>query len=365
MLAGSLLPPSHMHTFELHRNIRTFFSNASTYAPFTSAVSGLAEAARTMHALSGGLATAGTKLAEAANNVHLHLAKISNVVAQTKPSDFYKSLERFQVGIEVLKPGPWAESNVITALQAEVGDFSELFDIYLSSPNSASALPLIVAALELDVRVRTFASMLQLFEMALSTNEVPSSSEAGLSLWLPEHMSLSKFAQKLQALQELYSEMCMLFGVSESAHPLRIGKIESGSMWAEVFGDTKIIEMIGGYVEATAKFVYRNYTKEGKLSAIPRKVDAVDALLGLRNSMKEAGLDVSGMQPNIEKAAVAISDSLATLLDGQGSVTVNETTISVSAEIHNVYLEQANSLRIGTSSRLPDQPALPNESRTR
>jgi hypothetical protein len=247
-------------------------------------------------------------------------------------------------------------------LTAEVEEFSSLYDAFLSNQSGKQALPLVLSAQSLQTKLQLLFDLLQLFEEAVATNDVPSGSEAQLALWLPSHMDLADFARRLLALHSLYSELCMLFSVSESDHPLRISKVESGSLWAKVFGESKVIGMMVSFLEQTASWMYRTYTAEGKLASIPRKVEAIDSLLGLTARLKEAGLDPSGMQAHIEKSAVTISKNLAELLDRQGSVTVNDRTISVNTELSKMYLEKAASLRLDVSDSRPqneDQSALP------
>ncbi|MGR6805089.1 hypothetical protein ACU6VI_02115 [Sphaerotilus natans] len=104
--------------------------------------------------------------------------------------------------------------------------------------------------------------------------------------------------------------------------------------------------MMVTFVEQTASWIYRTYTSEGQLASVPRKIEAIESLLGLTLRLQEAGLDTSDMQDHIEKSAVAISKNLATLLDGQPSVTVNENSISIQTELNKVYLEGTMPLRL-------------------
>lgn len=179
----------------------------------------------------------------------------------------------------------------------------------------------------------------ELFDELTGNHDIPGNAEEPLAIWLPADFDLGSFARRLLAMQTLYSELCMLFSISESDHPLRISKIESGSLWAKFFGESRVIGLITTFIQEAAKWMYRNQTSQGKISSVAMKIDAVDAMLGLNARLKAAGLDTVGMEKHIEKSAFIISRDLSTLLDGQSSVTVNNVEISAVTEHHRQLFE--------------------------
>ncbi len=97
--------------------------------------------------------------------------------------------------------------------------------------------------------------------------------------------------------------------------------------------------MMASFIERSASWAYRNFTTEGKLSGLPRKVDAIDAMLDLTKRLEESDIDVSGMKHNIEKAALTLSKDLATLIDGQPNITVNDEKLSLHDAVNQALLE--------------------------
>ncbi|MGO4390535.1 hypothetical protein AB4Z46_04175 [Variovorax sp. M-6] len=342
---------NYMHAFELQRNIDRFSSEIESFQPFFATVSALAKAAEGINASLEGLAVGGTKLNESAGHIHNLLAGVNQSIPKGNHRQFFRALEHFQRAVAELQSSP---SELITKLNAQVENFSSLYDTFLSNQGGKYSLPLVLAAQQLQAKIELIFDLLQLFEESVASHDVPSGLETSLALWLPAYTNLTDFAQRLLALQSLYSELCMLLSISEVEHPLRISKIESGSLWAKVFGESKVIGMMASFVEQTASWLYRNYTNEGKLAAIPRKVETIDALLGLTTRLNAAGFDTESMQEHIEKSAVAISKDLAILLEGQPSVTVNEKTISVGTELGKLLLQKSESLRL-------DGPASSNQ----
>lgn len=346
-----------MHTFEFERNIGRFFSELEGFKPFTSAVSELAKSAAALNELLPGLAEGGSKLNESAAQVHSHLVHVHRTTSTLTHRQFFKALEHFQRSISQLEPSASAQTELIAHLGADVEQFATLYDAFLSSQSGKRALPLVLAAQSLQTKLQVLFDSLQLVEAAIGARDIPSSSEAPLSLWLPSHLDLADFGRRLQSLQSLYSEVCMLLSVSESEHPLRISKVESGSLWAKVFGETRVVGLMVSFLEQTASWIYRTYTTEGKLASVPRKIEAVDSLLGLTKRLKEAGVDTEQMDSHIQKAAVSISKDLAILLDGQASITVNDQTISLGTELSRSLLERKTPLRLpGQEHSRDDEP---------
>lgn len=297
------------------------------YDPFFKIVSSLDKWASQFEAPLSRMATRAE--ANDAAEIQKLLKSAREVVSQGGIRDVFKAIDLFKHDIGGLFPLSDREPDLVADLIRETSNFEQMYDSYVGNQTASNALPILLSAKTLKVKIQAFFDSMRLFLAISGSEPEPGVEEATLSLWLPAHLDLSAFIEKLDALKELYSELCILFSVSESEYPLKIAKIESGSLWAKVFGDIRIIGMMVDFMRAGASWVYRSYTVEGKVASIPRKVDAIDSLLSLSQRLQDSGHDVSGMRPHIEKAAVSIAKDLATLLDDQPSVTVNELTISL------------------------------------
>lgn len=349
-----------MHAYELQQSINRFFAELERFQPFTEALSALAQSAKVMESHLPAIAKGANTQNHGAAQIYAHLAHTQRTISVINHRLFFKSLEHFQRCIAQFQPLHASKTDQISSLNAEVEKFAVLYDAFLSNQSGENALPLLLAAQALQCKLGVFLDSLQLFEESVGAYDVAGSSEAPFALLLPGHLDLAEFAHRLLAIQSLYSELCMLLSVSESTHPLRISKIESGSLWAKVFGESRVVGMMASFVEQTASWMYRTYTTEGKLASIPRKVEMIDSLLGLTQRLKEAGLDTSGMEEHIEKSAVSLSKSLSAILDGQSSIVVNEQTISVGSELSKIVLERTAPLQLSDSNLTPsDEPAEP------
>lgn len=116
----------------------------------------------------------------------------------------------------------------------------------------------------------------------------------------------------------------MLFQISEETYPLRISKIESGSLLAKVIGESRVIGLMVELIKNAADWTYRNYTKEGRLTLVDRQIAAVEQLLGLKNKMENAGIDTTELRAHIEKSSMLVGKGLVKILEGEDHVTLND-----------------------------------------
>jgi hypothetical protein len=175
-------------------------------------------------------------------------------------------------------------------------------------------------------------------------------------LTLPLALSLSNFAERLIALDELYNELCNLLLISHIDEPLQISKIESGSLWIKIFGETRVISLITNFLEESAGYIYRTYTREGKIASIPKKIESLNEVINLSSRLKSSGVNTQEMDENLSKAGIIISTHLNTLLSGQPSIILNQKMITVGEDSVKGYLQAAASPNLLES---PSQITLP------
>lgn len=339
-----------MTALHLRNAIDKFFDQISEADNFIDGLALISRHGDTLDSPIEHIAAGGNRLNEGANSLHNAFASLSRSTANINNRSFFKSLEKFQTGLEDLQKIWIGECEPFKQLRGEIEKFAALYDQYLSAQNGTRARPLIFLAQRLHAELQIFVALLAAIRTSSIPEEVRSSSDSQIFILLPERMSLKDFAERLIVLQTIYSEICALFQVSEVDHPLRIGKIESGSLWALLFGNTKVVETMASFIERSALWSYRNYTTEGKISNLPRKVEAIDAILGLSDRLEKSGIDTSQMKPNIEKAAISLSKDLSVLLDGQSSITVNEENLSLQAEFTKSLIERRETKLLGVRS---------------
>jgi hypothetical protein len=142
--------------------------------------------------------------------------------------------------------------------------------------------------------------------------------------------------------------------VSKSQYPLQVIKIESGSLWIKLFGESKVITLLTSLIESAAKFFYRNFTNEGKITSLPRNVEAIEAILSLTKKLEAEGIDTSATKDNLQKAAVKISAQLNELLLKEPSIEVDGKKYSVAETMQDKYLLEGQRLLLDEGDRKAD-----------
>lgn len=329
-----------MNVLNLRQSIDIFLERVASSKLFLEGLGKISEYSENSLPYTEEISMGGTnRINEAGSKLYSHYSNLPRIISGINNRQFFKDLENFQHALKALQ-AEWSENcQPFDHLFRDIELFANIYDAYLVNRGGENALKLLTFAQQLDNEIPILIGVLSSARDAIGPQEVPRIQDSKISVVLPEHFSLKDFAERLLALQSIYSELCALFQVSEVDHPLRIGKVESGSLWALLFGNTRIVEMMASFIEKSASWVYRNYTTEGKLNGLPRKVEAIDALLELTKRMEESNLNVSEMKPNIEKAALMLSKDLMTLIDGQPNITVNDEKLSLHDAVNQALLE--------------------------
>jgi hypothetical protein len=269
-----------------------------------------------------------------ASNVYALISSTQSSISGVSSRKFFESYEEM---IEKLRyfSKLEADSDSLEMLVHGLDGFANLYDEFLSNPIPARAFPLLNQANKSWIQLLAVGGTLHTVRQQLQSSaeyETGSSDQSSMSILLPCADNYSAFVSRLVAIGRLYSEICRLLDTAEEDFPLKIIKIESGSLWLKVFGESRVLNLISRFVEEAAGFIYRNYTSEGKISVVPRNVQALDSVIGLRASLREQGVDTREMDQQISGASIHIAKSLNHLLERQGSVTVNGRSMSASSE---------------------------------
>jgi hypothetical protein len=212
--------------------------------------------------------------------------------------------------------------------------FSDAYDSYTRQPSRQNALKLLLMGHELYIRIQTYLGLGQSLVEAYSLSEkIPFDSEGELLMILPAVETVEEAVICLKSILSIYGEICILAGVSCQSYPLRLCKIDSGSLWVKLFGESRVMGLACKLIENAAMYAYRNYTDEGRAAAIPKKVETLKEILGLSKSLEEAGIDTSEMKEKLEKGAVSIVNEFNELIQGQKSIHLNGKEISAKTAI--------------------------------
>lgn len=333
-----------MLTQEFHLRLQAFKSRAAQHEDFTQTVEKLAGKFSDCQEHFCRLAEGGDKHKQASSQIQSVFTMLHKTTANISPRAFYRSLESFKSDIADLFAPPLDARPIAKHLTKRIETFADLYDAYLATPTATAVAPLILEANTLHRLLQSDISALDLIEDLSSTGSDAQGGELELSIALYQPTTYTDLIEKLRALLSIYEELCHLLAVSQVDFPLRIGRVESGSLWLKVFGETKVIQLITSIIEATIGFLHRKFTDEGKIAAVPRKVESLDAVIQMTQKLRALGLDTNEVDANLKKSAVAISHGLATLLEGQPRVALNEHILSVGGRLEPLLLAQRATL---------------------
>jgi len=162
-----------------------------------------------------------------------------------------------------------------------------------------------------------------------------------------EIRSLADLNFRLNSLQVVYTETCLLFGVAETEFPLTVSKVESGSLWSRVFGESKVIDFIIWFIKAGIRYLHRTYTVEGKLAKIPVDIQMLDQQFDLYRKLKELLSEerysalVAEHGGILAKSCVLISKHTQTLLEREAKLRVDSEVFQLEYASHEKFLKAA------------------------
>jgi hypothetical protein len=292
--------------------------------------------------LSGIAVGGGNAVAEYANAMHADFASLNRTTRSQNVRAIFRDVENLSNQLsKALCEDLDDPSYVKNGLLVELDTFADAYNAYVTHQTGAYAVPLLLAVQQVKASLLALRGFLH-YTLSNSSGLLLNEGEAELSLVLVKISGVADFAGKLAALQNLYDELSNLLSVSTASHPLRIGKIESGSLWTRLFGDMKVVSLMITFIEETARFVHRNYTQEGKIASIPTKIESMNSILDFTSRLKEAGVDVSAAEDALAKSAVVMAKSLNILVTDQPLVEVNGKVLSAGHEVQQALL--ANSV---------------------
>lgn len=321
-----------MLTFELQNTLNQFLSIRERADPFFSLLDQLASAYDSTLSQLAGIAEGGQSLQTSANNLHTIFASAQGLVRNISVRGVMISLGELEKELENLSDIDDSTSNAVNTAKKAVSEVGTALDNFLSKGGGLNGWHLLREAKNAHIQLEMFDDTLAMVVEQLEFPSTHGAESASLSVLMQGSNDLAGLVKRLSALQGLYSELCMLLNVSEAEYPLTIGKIETGSLWAKVFGESRVIGLMVDFVEAAAKYLYRTYTREGRITAIPAKVESLDRVIELSSKLKDLNINTDELDEELAKGAHAIARDLTSLLERQPSVTINGSKVSIGDE---------------------------------
>lgn len=172
-----------------------------------------------------------------------------------------------------------------------------------------------------------------------------------------EKVNPKYFELSVKAINESYEIMCQILGVSSSEYPLKVIKIESGSLFGKLFGHEKIIDALAFLMQKTTEWIFNKFTLEGKILRCKQLLDLMKEDAEVISIYKELGVDIS-FDEDITKYHYQLSKSLGNLIGQSTRIKVNDSEFNLEDNLKQKYLEESKRLLLDENK---DSNKLENE----
>ena len=284
-------------------------------------------------------------------SVRQEVAKIRDKIVQVASKEIFVQAEQLKKAFATYIDKLHTRHLFKTNLNPSIDRFTEAYDSFLRKGYKLShTMHLVHAANDLN---NTWVNLMFTLEMTCRELETGIRIEENFDhmyILFGSDLDFGDVIQKLSAVNEIYSELCNLMGISLSDYPLGIVKLESGTLWLKIQGAFKAVKLMrdimGSYFEA----VYRTYRSGAGLQSIPKGVEAVDGILQLAQKLESEGIDISKIKHDIKKSTRTLSSRLLILMQGQAMIEMDNVPYSIKKALELQFIEETKKLRLPAPS---------------
>lgn len=266
------------------------------------------------------------------NNTKHSLRALQLVICKINQGELGRMIGRLErVSIDVESNSP--EKNLIHSMEQFADLLFEYTQVSSSNVFESDILKnLIKSALNLLDSISLITYTKQYLESINSLIESPvlEPDNSILSIRLyNENLTLKDINQCSSSINNIYERTCTIFDVSTTEFPLKPIKIESGSLSEKLSGNGKVTDFIIDLFNRSIDFIYRNYTREGKIKGSENKIDLLKKGIELKELCESHGI-------NTEVAATIIEENMNVILQDVYKVTTKSSKISINGNTYDI-----------------------------
>jgi hypothetical protein len=248
----------------------------------------------------------------------------------------------------------------LVLLREGIQDFQDQFEKVIKRNAKVNLIEFALSAYALSTTIEAIHEWAGTMVEILSHQNEVRSEEDSLSIQFSSSDTLTNIVDKLAAINEIYTELCVLFDESAAQFPLRVVRIESGTWWGVLIGRGRVIKLVGELIKSAISYVHRNYTTEGLIEGIPREIEVADRVLQFSQKLRDAGIDDTVIQEQVQKATFSIASKLTRLVGSEASMEVNGEAFSVGQGVEQRFLHESKNLLL-TEGDVPPESDAPND----
>lgn len=160
-----------------------------------------------------------------------------------------------------------------------------------------------------------------------------------------EYLEPEYFALNIHSISESYEIMCQILNVSRSEYPIKVLKIESGSLLGKFLGNTVVIGFLSIIIKKIIELVFNHFTFEGKVLKHKEILDLLKEDADLLLKYKELGIDIE-FNEEITKYHYQLIKSIGKMTSKATKVKINNEELYLKDSLKQKYLTEASTLLI-------------------
>lgn len=96
-----------------------------------------------------------------------------------------------------------------------------------------------------------------------------------------------------------------------------------GSQIIDILGIGKVVEVLEKVLTNSVVYLRDKFESQSQIAQIPKDVQALDEVIGLRNKLNQAGVDTTNLDSRLQESAEVIATNLDFLLRKKSNITIN------------------------------------------
>ena len=258
------------------------------------------------------------------------MKEIIQEIKKLSPKRVFKEIDNLLKTLTEAEAGLDSHTNIrLNSLKIELESLGGAYEKFISDQRLGETAQLLSIAQRVDVVINSSIIFASVVLRNLCPEAGTERTDDQLDIYLSSETDFLLFLEKINTLEQIYEEFCHLFNVSAKQEPLKIVKIESGTAWAWLKGNLYVVTAMRSVIEKASHYFYRNYTDEGKLSTIPKKVETIESVLHLSDELKKRDISTEQLDEHLKKASVTIGNQLEKLLNGEEEIELNGEVIAL------------------------------------
>lgn len=167
-----------------------------------------------------------------------------------------------------------------------------------------------------------------------------------------ENITTKEMIMYTETINSMYERICALFNISVQDYSLRPIKLESGSWMEKVLGNKKSMNFLFDLLDRGILFIYRNCTKEGKISTQENKINLLKEAINLTSLCEEHGINTEISKETLEANLNAMCKDIYKLTTSSNKITINQKVYDRNKEVSEKAIEEMKKLTIESGEEI-------------